>query len=194
MKLIIYLVFLFLLNSYAQEVKMESIFNGKDFSAWNEPKKNIWWKIKDGVLICKNGPKKKGSTLYTNKKYKNFVLQLDFKIGEGRVDSGIFIRNNDQIQIGISGSLKRDMTCSPYIPGKGYPKEAKGVKELLKVKDWNTLKIKAVGPVYTIWLNGQKVNEYNSKTAKEEGPIGIQLHQGRTMEIHFRNISLGKLD
>ena len=44
------------------------------------------------------------------------------------VDSGIFIRGenpqNPQIQIGISGSLNRDMTASPYVPKQGYPIEA----------------------------------------------------------------------
>jgi hypothetical protein len=29
-----------------------------------------------------------------------------------------------KIQIGESGSLQRDMTCSPYVPGQGYPLEA----------------------------------------------------------------------
>jgi hypothetical protein len=192
--LLIFTTFLMSLSTLAAEPELKPLFNGADFTNLTEPKKNIWWSIKDKVIICKNGPKKKGSTLYTSKSYKNFIIQLDFKMGEGTVDSGVFLRNNDQIQIGISGSLKRDMTGSPYIPKKGYPKEAEGVKELLKVKDWNTMKIKAVGPVYTIWLNGTKVNEYTSKTAKEAGPIGFQLHPGRIMEIHFRNISIAELD
>jgi len=183
---------LFSLSTFAQDLK--PIFNGTDLSNWKEPKNNIWWTVKDGLINCQNGPKKKGSTLWTNKKYKNFIVELDFKMGEGTIDSGLFIRNNDQIQIGISGSLKRDMTCSPYIPKKGYPKEAKGVKELLKLKDWNTMKVKVVGNVYTIWLNGKQVNEYESKTAIEEGPIGLQLHAKRVMQISFRNIKLAELN
>lgn len=180
------------LSMFAGEMK--PVFNGKDFTDWKEPKNNIWWSVKDGVIVCKNGPQKKGSNLWTAEKYKDFVVKLDFKMGEGTVDSGLFLRNQDQIQIGISGSLKRDMTTSPYIPKKGYPKESEGVKEILKVKDWNTLKVKAVGNVYTVWLNGTQVNEYESKTAIEEGPIGLQLHAKRVMEIHFKNISVKRLD
>ena len=64
-------------------------------------------------------------------------------MGKGTIDSGIFIRTEkQQIQIGESGSLKRDLTGSPYIPGKGYPVEAENVKELLKMDDWNTMKVK----------------------------------------------------
>ena len=192
MKTIIFSVLLiFSLSSFAQD--LEPVFNGKDFTNWKVPKGNIWWKVKDGIIDCQNGPKKKGSTLWTEKKYKNFIVELDFKMGEGTVDSGVFLRNNDQIQIGISGSLKRDMTCSPYIPKKGYPKEAEGVKELLKVKDWNTMKVKVVGNVYTVWLNGKQVNEYESKTAIAEGPIGLQLHAKREMQISFRNIKVAEL-
>ena len=63
-------------------------------------------------------------------KVQNFVVQLDFKFGEGTVDSGIFMRGDDeknpQIQIGESGSLKRDMTASPYVPKSGYPCRSRG--------------------------------------------------------------------
>ncbi len=131
--------------------------------------------------------------LWTEKKYKNFIIELDFKMGEGTVDSGVFLKNDDQIQIGISGSLKRDMTGSPYIPKKKYPKEAEGVKELLKEKDWNTLKIKVLGNTYTVWLNGKQVVEDTSDTAIAEGPIGLQIHPGKEMEIFFKNIKVTEL-
>ncbi|MFP6892872.1 MAG: DUF1080 domain-containing protein [Opitutales bacterium] len=138
-------------------------------------------------------PKKKGSVLWTKKKYRDFVMELDFRFGEGTVDSGVHVRTQDQIQIGISGSLKRDMTCSPYIPGKGYPVEAKNVKKLLKAKDWNTMRIRAIGNQYTVWLQGEEVMTYKSGSAKEEGPIGIQLHGSRIMGIDYRNMKVAEL-
>ena len=110
---------------------------------------------------------------------------------EGKIDSGVFLRHEkDQIQIGISGSLKRDMTASPYIPGKGYPVEAKGVAELLKEGEWNTMKITAKGPLYSVELNGKEVMTYTSDTALEKGPIGLQMHAGVAMKIDFRAITV----
>jgi len=130
--------------------------------------------------------------LWTDKDYKDFIIQMDFKFGDGTIDSGIFIRTEkQQIQIGESGSLKRDMTCSPYIPGKGYPVEAENIKELLKMDDWNTIKVKAKGSVYTMWLNGEEVLTYDSDTAIEEGPIG--LHPDRDMHIDFKNILFAEI-
>jgi hypothetical protein len=170
-------------------------FNGKDFTGWVVPENNIWWKAEDGILKVQSGPEQKGSTLWTEKEYGNFVMEFEFKMGEGTVDTGIYVHNEkEQIQIGISGSLKRDMTGSPYIAGKGYPVEAKGVKELLKLDDWNRMTIVVKGKDYTVWLNDAFVMTYNSETAVEKGRIGIQLHGGKDMAVDFRNIRIAELD
>ncbi|MEK6478057.1 DUF1080 domain-containing protein [Catalinimonas sp. 4WD22] len=178
----------------AKEPKMKKIFNGKNLKGWVIPENNIWWSATDGILTAKSGPDKKGSILWTKKEYGNFIVQADFKMGGGTVDSGIFLRSEDQqIQIGESGSLKRDMTASPYIPGKGYPVEAEGIKELLKMDDWNTMKVRAEGNKYTVWLNGEEVMNYTSENVPEKGQIGLQLHPNREMDIEFRNIMVAEL-
>jgi len=173
---------------------MRSIFNGKDLSGWNlemkgaagpAPKKNIWWTVKDEVLLAKGGPNMRGSILWTNKAYRDFVVELKFRLSEGNVDSGVFLRNGrEQIQVGTSNSLKRDMTCCPFLPKVKYAVDAK-VEErgILKPKDWNTMKIQAIGNEYTVWLNSEKVVQYQSKTAIEEGPIGLQLRENMTIEF-----------
>ena len=173
---------------------LPSVFNGKDLTGWKVPENNVWWKAEDGVLKVHSGPNKMGSTLWTEKEYGSFVMEFEFKLGEGIVDSGVYVRNSkEQIQIGISGSLKRDMTASPYIAGKGYPVEAQGVQELLKLDDWNAMTIVAKGKNYTVWLNGQHVMTYDSDSAIEKGPVGFQLHGNRDMSIDYRNITLAEL-
>lgn len=178
----------------AQEVKLKKAFNGKNFKGWVEPENNIWWTINDGVLKTTSDPEQTGSILWTDKKYNDFVVETEFLYGEGTVDTGIFLReDSQQIQMGISGSLKRDMTGSPYIVGKGYPVEAEGVAEILKPNEWNTIRIKAIDNVYTVWLNGKEVVTYTSENVPEEGPIGLQLHPGRDMTASFRNIKIGEI-
>ncbi len=178
----------------ADDGELKSIFNGKDLTGWDVPDNNIWFTVKDGVLKLENGPQKKGQTLWTSDEYENFEMEFDFKMGKGTVDSGVYVRNSrEQIQIGISGSLKRDMTGSPYISGKGYPVEAKGVKELLKLDDWNTMKICAEGKKYTVWLGGEKIMTYESDSAIKKGKIGIQLHGNRVMSIEYRNLKARSL-
>ncbi len=185
---------LLILQSTADDGELKSIFNGKDLTGWDVPDNNIWFTVKDGVLKLENGPQKKGQTLWTSDEYENFEMEFDFKMGKGTVDSGVYVRNSrEQIQIGISGSLKRDMTGSPYISGKGYPVEAKGVKELLKLDDWNTMKICAEGKKYTVWLGGEKIMIYESDSAIRKGKIGIQLHGNRVMSIEYRNLKARSL-
>jgi hypothetical protein len=195
--LLLLLCFACAVNKSDQSAKMSSIFNGRNFENWMEPDNNIWWSVKDGIIHAESGPDKKGSILWTEEEYEDFVVQLDFKMGRGTVDSGIFMRGDGadapQIQIGESGSLKRDMTASPYVPKQGYPVEAERIKELLKADDWNTMKARAVGNVYTVWLNGEEVMNYTMENAKLKGPIGLQLHPNREMSVSFRNISVAKL-
>lgn len=176
------------------EEEGESLFNGKDLSGWKAPEDNIWWSVQEGAIVAKSGPQKKGSILWTEREFTDFDLHCEFRF-DGKGDSGVFLRDGgQQIQIGISGSLKRDMTGSPYISGKGYPVEAeeedgvKGVKNLLKIDEWNSMRIVAVGPKYDVWLNGKHVMSYTSENAKEKGPIGLQLHGNRDMSIEFRGL------
>jgi hypothetical protein len=177
----------------AGEPNLEPIFNGNDLTGWafeNADK----WSVTDGVLTATNDGGA-GDILLTEKSdYRNFIVQVDFKFVDGRIDSGLFLRDTkEQIQIGESGSLKRDMTAQPYIPGKGYPVQVDKVQQLLKTDDWNTLKIKVTGSSYTTWLNGEEILTYESKTIAPEGTIGIQVHPKRDMTILYRNILAAEL-
>ena len=181
------------------ENKTVKLFKGKNLNKWDLPKNNLWWSInEDGILVAKNDPKQIGSNLFTKKKYSNFYLELDFKFISGKIDSGVFIRGNQseinpQIQIGESGSLKRDMTGSPYIPKNGYPVEANEVSKNLKLDGWNKMGIKVVDNNYVINLNGVQILDYNHEYSNLPGPIGLQIHKSRDMEIWFKNINISEI-
>jgi hypothetical protein len=178
----------------AGEPKLKKIFTGKNLNGWvAKPDVAGCWTVNKGILYVKNSENKTGAILWTEKSYTDFVFQADFLMGDGTVDSGIFLRSeSDQIQIGISGSLKRDLTGSPYLPKLKYPVEA-NVKGILKEKEWNTMKIKVTGKTYTVWLNGVEVMTYTSTFIPEKGPIGIQLHPGNVMSIQYKHIKLAEL-
>lgn len=147
------------------------------------------WALKNGILTGSSDPEKIGGILWSRAHYRDFTLTGEFRFS-GNIDSGIFIRHEgDQIQIGISGSLKRDMTGSPYIPSrKGYPVEAEGVKDSLKTDAWNAFSLTVIGKRYTFHLNGKQVLNYTSETLIDEGPIGFQVHPGVEMKIDFRKL------
>lgn len=178
----------------AEEPVLTSLFNGKDFAGWTMREEGKFF-VEDGVIKATNDGGK-GDTLLTEKNdYKNFIVELEFKLGEGNIDSGVFLRDTkEQIQIGVSGSLKKDMTAQAYIPGKGYPVQVDAEK-FLKKDGWNTLRIKVVDNTYSTWLNGEPILEnYESDTISDTpGTIGIQVHGKREMSIYFRNIEVGEL-
>jgi hypothetical protein len=181
----------------AQELK--PIFNGKDLTGWKVPADNQWWKVENGNLVATFDPKLKGSMLYTEKEFKDVAIECEFKFS-GDVDSGVMLRKaappakgDLQVQIGTSRSLKVDMTASVYAHGK-YPEPGRAkVEKLLKVGDWNKLRIEAKGNVFKIRLNGQQVVTYEDPAYPNAGPIGLQVHAGVKMTVEFRNIKAGEI-
>lgn len=165
---------------------LESIFNGKDLTGWKVPAENPWWKVQNGVLIGENDAKMKGHVLETEKTYTDVVVETEVRFS-GEIDSGIFLRKDWQCQIGISRSLKKDMTCSVYARGK-YENQAQNVDKLLKKDDWNLIRIEAKGDNFKIFLNGEKVLEFTDNGFPKAAPIGLQIHPGLKMKVEFRNL------
>jgi len=172
------------------------LFNGRDLTGWKVPEPNPFWKASDGVLVGESDEKLKGSMLYTEKAYLNFVLEAEVR-WKGDIDSGFMMRTPElQLQIGVSRSLKVDMTGSFYTGGaEKYPVagRAKGLEKALRQDEWNKFRIEAVGNVFKVWLNGEKITEYEDPKYKDAGPIGLQVHPGVAMKIEFRNLVLKPL-
>ena len=103
-------------------------FNGKDLTGWKTASTEAFWTVADGVLAGENKDSfkdyKKGSMLYTEKSYQDVVIECECRFN-GEIDSGIMVRRDEagkkdiQMQIGVSRSLKKDMTGAFYT-GK-YP-------------------------------------------------------------------------
>ena len=55
--------------------------------------------------------------------------------------------------------------------------------------EWNRIEVLAEGGTYTVWMNGQQINQANGVEVTA-GPLGLQSEGG---EIHFRRVSLTPL-
>jgi hypothetical protein len=171
----------------------QPLFNGKDLAGWQAPDPNPFWKTIGGVLVGENDAQKKGHVLYTVKTFVNFVLETEVR-WTGEIDSGIMLRKPElQMQIGVSRSLKKDMTCSFYTGGKeGYPQagQAKGVESWLKPGDWNKIRLEVKGDTFTVWLNSRQVSQFTDTKYAAAGPIGLQIHPGLAMKVEYRNVQI----
>jgi hypothetical protein len=62
--------------------------------------------------------------------------------------------------------------------------------------DWNRLRIRAMGDLIVIVLNGKEVVRVNDATVRQAGRIGVQVHTGKQfedMKISVRNFRLRPL-
>jgi hypothetical protein len=173
-----------------------SLFNGKDLTGWKAEGAQEFWRVENGILICENNAAKKGHMLWTEASYTDFVMEFDVRWKsdtERGVDTGVEMRKPAiQLQLGVSGSLKVDLTGSFYTGGKpAYPEagQAKDAKKLMKPQgEWNTFRIQAKGATFTCWINGTKASEYTDAKFSGAAPLGLQLHAGVVMKAEYRNI------
>ena len=171
----------------AADRPLESIFNGRDLTGWKQPHGSCW-RVEEGTLVGENDAALKGSMLYTDRDYGDVAVEADVRF-DGEIDSGIMLRKPEvQVQIGVSRSLKRDMTCSFYTGT--YPEAARAERagELLKSGDWNRIRVEARGDTFTVWLNGEQVSRYSDQKYSGPAPIGLQIHAGLPMKVEFRDL------
>ena len=186
---------------FAAEPKLTPLFNGRDLANFKSEGAAEFWRVKDGVLIGENNAALKGHTLLTQKEYGDFVIEFDSRwkgTTPRGVDTGVEMRKpRIQLQLGVSGSLRVDMTGSFYTGGKpDYPEagQAKDAKKLLKPEgEWNTFRIQAKGNTFTCWINGTKASEYTDAKFSGAAPLGLQIHGNVVMKCEFRNVRIAEL-
>jgi len=180
-----------------------SLFNGKDLTGWKTYGTEKWY-VEDGLLICESGPDKAYGYLGTEKHYKNFELNLEFK-QEANGNSGVFIRSTIegtkitgwQVEVAQKRtSLEGDATGGIYESyGRGWLIKPDMEKDKnLKAGKWNKMKIRVVGDKVTTWLNGvEMVTLTDEKIGKGEGSIALQIHDGGGIKVKWRNLMLEEL-
>lgn len=87
-----------------------------------------------------------------------------------------------------------------YVPDGGGPailgslqRAEKELQEIIKVGDWNQVRILARGNTIAEILNGHVTSvlvDDDTKTRSLKGLIGLQIHVGEPMKVEFRNIHL----
>lgn len=170
------------------------LFNGKDLTNFKAEDSKEFWRVEGDVLVGENNAAKKGNYLWTSKDYSDFVMEFEVR-WTGEIDSGIEFRKPLQMQIGVSRSLKKDMTGSFYVGKTGYPEsgQAKEALKLLKPDgQWNKFRLEVKGSNYKTWINGTKASDYTDANFKGPAAIGLQIHPGLAMKVEYRNVNFAE--
>lgn len=191
---------LFLACSGARKMPSGSIslFNGKDLSGWEIYGTERWY-VENGELVCESGPDQKYGYLATTGKYRNFDLALEFK-QESNGNSGVFFRSS------IEGTKITGWQAEVAPPGRHtggiYESYGRGwliqpdssLEKTLRMGEWNTLRVRAVGDQVTTWLNGvQMIALQDARIGGATGQIALQIHDGGGIKVRWRNLWLKPL-
>jgi len=175
--------------------QQKELFNGKDLTGWTVYGTEKWY-VEDGLLVSESGPDAQYGYLATDEYYKDFELSLEF-LQEADGNSGVFIRSTIdgtkvsgwQVEVAPRGKHTGGVYES-Y--GRGWLVKPEEEKEMiLRVGQWNTMKIRVMGDQLTSWLNGvQMVSISDEAIGAGEGAIALQIHDGGGIKVKWRNIKL----
>jgi len=179
--------------------KQETLFNGQDLSGWIAYGTEKWY-VDKGELICESGPDKQYGYLGTRKYYDDFDLTVDFK-QDANGNSGVFIRSYIRRGVAVSGwqvevaPPNRDTGGVYESYGRGWLYQIPDDKEnILKMGDWNTMRIRLQGDNVKTWLNGEPMTDLtDEKIGQGKGRIMLQIHSGGGIKVRWRNLQVTEL-
>ncbi len=197
----------------------EMLFDGTSTDKWRtylSDSLNADWKIEDNALTMTEGG---SGDIITKDTYKNFEMELDWKISEGG-NSGLFFNvveddslptvyySGPEYQL-LDNERHADAKIRKHRAGDNYDVQQSSVETVKPAGEWNHTKLIVNNGHVEHYLNGEKVVEYdlwteawedsvaNSKFAKfpaygkaKEGHIALQDHGD---QVWFKDIKIKRL-
>lgn len=184
-----------------------SLFDGKSLSGWQGAVDD--YEVVDGAIQCKP---KRGGNLFTEDKYSDFVVRLEFKLPPAG-NNGLAIRypgSGNPAYAGMTELQVLDNTAAVYekldkrqYHGSAYGMAAAQRGYLRPVGEWNFQEVTVSGSKIKVELNGtvildtdlSQITEYMANSAHPgkdltEGHFGFAGHSD---PVSFRSIQIKPL-
>jgi hypothetical protein len=199
-----------------------ALFNGRDLTGWHTPPLvREYWYIEDGVLKSPGLIKNWGASLSTKKRYRDFVLMLDFRMPTIS-DSGINFRrlipkipgfgDMEQFNLRSRGGMGH-LESYYFLPKETAKKmglredEKPHVRHIdPKVGVWHTVKLTMKGRTFSAKYDGEVLYDnfkyHDWMINMEPAPIRLQKHivvngdnlgKENPCPIEYRNIFIKDL-
>ncbi|MGD1009832.1 MAG: family 16 glycoside hydrolase [Candidatus Aminicenantales bacterium] len=155
---------------------------------------------KTGVLKSQGGM---GLLWYSVKKFRDFVLELDFKCSQKNTNSGVFVRvpdvptSDDYIYHSFEIQIE-DASQGIHATGAAYDAEAPRMSASRPAGEWNHFKITFKGKHLQVDLNGKLVLDWEAvprgkvRDFAPEGYIGLQNHDSLS-PVYIKDIFVKEL-
>jgi hypothetical protein len=195
----------------------KSLFDGETLDNWTSLDSSSTqvitgddasFSVQDGVMYCRG--EGKDYWIRENNPYGDFVLRLEYKVGEN-TNSGIFLRVPPDRHPAFSGFEIQVLEDHGKPPGKHsagalYDVVAPSENASKPAGAWNEVEIRCEGPICVVVLNGKKILDVNFddemfhqpigkfdfpyKDLPRKGYFGVQNHGGK---IWYRNVRVKEL-
>jgi hypothetical protein len=182
------------------------LFNGRDLTGWTMVGPGRF-AVENGMLKTEGGM---GLLYHAGSKFGNATLRVVYRTASANANSGVFIRlpemprdpwygvhNGFEVQIDAAGD-------DWHTSGAIYSLSKVTRRAQKPAGEWNSMDIVLQGPVTIIYLNGEKVNEFDPSQPVPErkhwfepvrgprpdaGYIGLQNHDAKSV-VYFREVSV----
>ncbi len=208
----------------AEEDGFKPIFNGENLDGWAGDEKfwRVEDGMIVGETTAENRTSSNTFLIWTEQEPADFELKLRYRIASKEANSGVQVRSERVGDFGMKG-YQPDIATVDWITGIHYEERGRGIlarrgeevtfdsdgkrqatrfaeeAELLKEihgDDWNEYHIICRGNTLISKINGKKMHHIvdDAPQARQDGLIGLQLHTGPPMTLHFKDVRLKMLD
>jgi pimeloyl-ACP methyl ester carboxylesterase/prenyltransferase beta subunit len=178
------------------------LVNGDDLRGWEGDTR--LWSVQNGMLVGRSSGLDHNEFLATTRPYGDFILSLNFRMVDGKGNSGVQFRSvrvppPSHEMSGYQADLGEGYWGALYDESRRnmvlvYPRS--DALRTLNRTDWNHYVIRAIGDRITLNINGQDtVRDYQETdpTIARTGSVAVQMHAGSPMEIQFKDLLIQPL-
>lgn len=198
----------------------QTLFNGKNLDGWVQRGGKAKYTVEDLEIVGTTVPKTPNSFLCTEKEYRDFILELEFKVDTG-LNSGVQVRSEcyeeeTEIKLGTktmkipAGRVhgyqveidpsKRSWTGGIYDEGRrGWLVDLSKNEEARKAfrpNEWNLLRVVCQGSEISTTINGVRAASLQDHVTKK-GFIALQVHgvgdKQEPLQVRWRRIRIANL-
>jgi hypothetical protein len=173
-----------------------SIFNGKTLDGWKMAGDGKFVIVESDASLQSEGGM--GLLWYSEKIYKNFILELEWKVSNEEDNSGVFVRfpdpdgnPNNPVREGYEIQIDDRADNPIHQTGAIYDFAAPDKLVSKPPNQWNTMEIQVINQSYTVLINEEEVTEFKG-SKMSEGYIGLQAHDDKS-KVSFRNIMIKEI-
>ncbi|MBC7948528.1 MAG: DUF1080 domain-containing protein [Chitinophagaceae bacterium] len=183
----------------------KSLFDGKTLNGWKQIAGTAPYEVINGEIVGTAVVGKVNSFLVTDRSYKDFILELEARIEDSTINSGVQFRSAMDYKTGkvygyqfeVEGSSRRwsggiyDESRRMWL----YPMTLnQSARKAFILEGYNKIRIECKGNIVRTWLNGVPASHLID-SATTPGFIALQVHNitkdslaGK--KIHWRNIRI----